>query len=197
MSGIDKKHIVVAVILAILGVITVLLLLKYMKGDPINLCVFQEDGVEYTGDYYQMDGTTIKLKDGTELKLELITYFPMQKELQFGFSLPESDNLKDKETFKMELIDAKTNSSISKAPFYISEQRDGFYCYRAVFRDAAIDVEASSDLILNIKDSSDNLQSNEVFITAKTLFTAKPFNQLDSRNIFKATLGGDEDSSAS
>lgn len=197
MGGLTKKHIVVAVILAVLGVVTVLLLLKYMKGNPVNLCVFQEDGVEYSGDFYQLDDTTLKLEDGTELELELITYFPVQKELQFGFSLPESEELKDKEPFKMELVDASTNSPVTKNPFYISEPRDGQYHYRAVFRSAEIDAEKSEDLILSIKDSTGKTLYSEVFITSKTLFTAKPFSSLDSQSVFKATLGSETDPNSS
>ena len=165
MGGLTKKHIIVAVVLAVLGIITVLLLLEYMKGNSVNLCVFQEDGVEYTGDFYQLDDTTLKLENGTELELEIITYFPVQKELQFGFSLPESKELEGKEPFKMELINASTNAPVTENPFYISELRDGEYHYRAVFRSAEIDAENSEDLILSVKDSTGKALYSEVFIT--------------------------------
>ena len=196
MSGITKKHIIVAVVLAILGIVTVLLLLKFMKGNPVNICIFQEENVEYTGDLYQMDDTTLKLKDGTELKLEVITYYPEQKELQFGFTLAESDSLKDKLPYTIELTDAVAGTSVSKEPFFISEVRDGQYCYRTVFREAAIDVEKSQDLLLTIKDEKGTELYSDIFISEKTLFTAKPFSAIDSRDIFKATLGSENDSSA-
>lgn len=196
MSGITKKHIIVAVVLAILGIVTVLLLLKFMKGNPVNICIFQEENVEYTGDLYQMDDTTLKLKDGTELKLEVITYFPEQKEFQFGFTLPESDSLKDKLPYTIELTDT-AGVSVSKEPFFISEVRDGQYCYRTVFRDAEIDVEKSQDLTLTIQDENGTELYSEVFISEKTLFTAKAFSAIDSREIFKATLGSEGDSSSS
>ncbi len=195
MNALTKKHIIVAVILAVLGIVTVLLLLQAMKGNPISICIFEEEGTEYTGDFYQMDGVALTLEDATELKLELITYFPEQKELQFGFSLPETDELKDKEPFKMELLNLAESADvpITKEPFYISELRDGRYHYRAVFRDAQIDVERSPDLTLRIKSAEGKQLSSEVFITAKTLFTAKPFDQIDSSTLFKATLGSSKE----
>ncbi|MCI8500770.1 MAG: hypothetical protein HFJ85_00890 [Oscillospiraceae bacterium] len=199
MNALTKKHIIVAVILAVLGIVTVLLLLQAMKGNPISTCIFEEDGTEYTGDYYQMDDAALTLEDGTELQLELITYFPEQKELQFGFSLPEADELKNKEPFKMELLNLaeSADSPITKEPFYISELRDGRYHYRAVFRDAQIDVERSPDLTLRIKSTEGTPLSSEVFITAKTLFTAKPFSQIDSSTLFRATLGSGEEEPSS
>ncbi len=197
MGGIKTRHIIVAVVLAVLGIITVLLLLEYMKGNPVNLCVFQEDGVEYTGDFYQLDDTTLKLENGTELGLEVITYFPVQKELQFGFSLPESEELEGKEPFKMELMNASTNTPVAKSPFYISELRDGKYHYRAVFRSAEIDAENSEDLVLTVEDLTGKTLYSEVFITSKTLFTERPFSSLDNRSVFRATLGNETESDSS
>ena len=156
MNSLTKKHIIVAVILAVLGIAAVLIVLRLGQGQTVDKRVLLWDTVEYTGKVYTTDDIDVPLSDGETITLTYMTYLQDQKELQFGFSLPVSDDLKNVEPFFLQIVDSSTGEVLSERPMFIVEERDGRYYYRAIFSDINVDVEASPDLILNVSDMEQN-----------------------------------------
>ena len=179
LKQLKPKDIITVVLLAAIAIVTVLFVFHSLKGKTVNECMIQKEGVTYSGTYYEMEQTTLALKDGSELELDFITYLPEHKELQFGFSLPESEMLVNKEPFTMKLYSAETGKEVTRSPLYAFDVRDGQYHYRAILKDAKIDVEASEDLILELKSTSGELVYSEVFIRKDTLFIENDFSKLD------------------
>lgn len=173
-----KKQIILAVILAVLAIVTVLLLMEFMKGAPANELVFLREGEEYSQPVYQMDDSSLKLKNSEELNLNLVVYIKEKNELQLGFSLPETEESKDQEPFKMELLNTETGETVTEKPIFIRELRDGNCYYRAIFLNAEIDVEASPELELNILTLDNEPLYSGVFINKSTVFTETPLSEL-------------------
>lgn len=195
MNSLTKKHIIVAVILAVLGIAAVLIVLRLGQGQTVDKRVLLWDTVEYTGKVYTTDDIDVPLSDGETITLTYMTYLQDQKELQFGFSLPVSDDLKNVEPFFLQIVDSSTGEVLSERPMFIVEERDGRYYYRAIFSDINVDVEASPDLILNVSDMEQNEQfASQVIITAKTIFTETNFDSIEK---LEATKGTSESSSES
>ncbi len=195
MNSLTKKHIIVAVILAVLGIAAVLIVLRLGQGQTVDKRVLLWDTVEYTGKVYTTDDIDVPLSDGETITLTYMTYLQDQKELQFGFSLPVSDDLKNVEPFFLQIVDSSTGEVLSERPMFIVEERDGRYYYRAIFSDINVDVEASPDLILNVSDMKKDEQfASQVIITAKTIFTETNFDSIEK---LEATKGTSESSSES
>lgn len=195
MNSLTKKHIIVAVILAVLGIAAVLIVLRLGQGQTVDKRVLLWDTVEYTGKVYATDDIDVPLSDGETITLTYMTYLQDQKELQFGFSLPVSDDLKNVEPFFLQIVDSSTGEVLSERPMFIVEERDGRYYYRAIFSDINVDVEASPDLILNVSDMKKDEQfASQVIITAKTIFTETNFDSIEK---LEATKGTSESSSES
>ena len=173
-----KKQIIIAVILAVLGIVTVLLLMRVFQGSPANELVFLRENEEYSQNVYQMDDCSIELKNGDQLDLNLIVYLKEKNEFQFGFSIPKVEELENEEPFSIEIVDVSTGKMISDKPFFVREIRDDRYYYRAIFLNAKIDVEASPDLVLKITDLEGLELYSEVFITKDTLFKEKSLEEL-------------------
>jgi len=193
LKRLKPKDIITVVLLAAIGIVTVLFVFNSLKGNTFNDCMIQEEGVTYSGTYYEMEQTALTLKDGSELELDFITYLPEHEELQFGFSLPESELLVNKEPFAMRLYSAETGKEVTKEPLYAFDIRDGQYHYRAILRDAKIDVEASEDLILELKSTTGELVYSEVFIRAETLFIEKDFSTLDDKLVIVISYNAPEE----
>ncbi len=198
MNSLTKKHIIVAVILAVLGIAAVLIVLRLGQGQTVDKRVLLWDTVEYTGKVYATDDIDVPLSDGETITLTYMTYLQDQKELQFGFSLPVSDDLKNVEPFFLQIVDSSTGEVLSERPMFIVEERDGRYYYRAIFSDINVDVEASPDLILNVSDMEQNEQfASQVIITAKTLFTETNFDSIEKLEATKDTSESSSESSES
>ncbi len=198
MNSLTKKHIIVAVILAVLGIAAVLIVLRLGQGQTVDKRVLLWDTVEYTGKVYTTDDIDVPLSDGETITLTYMTYLQDQKELQFGFSLPVSDDLKNVEPFFLQIVDSSTGEVLSERPMFIVEERDGRYYYRAIFSDINVDVEASPDLILNVSDMEQNEQfASQVIITAKTLFTETNFDSIEKLEATKDTSESSSESSES
>ena len=198
MNSLTKKHIIVAVILAVLGIAAVLIVLRLGQGQTVDKRVLLWDTVEYTGKVYTTDDIDVPLSDGETITLTYTTYLQDQKELQFGFSLPVSDDLKNVEPFFLQIVDSSTGEVLSERPMFIVEERDGRYYYRAIFSDINVDVEASPDLILNVSDMEQNEQvASQVIITAKTLFTETNFDSIEKLEATKDTSESSSESSES
>ena len=198
MNSLTKKHIIVAVILAVLGIAAVLIVLRLGQGQTVDKRVLLWDTVEYTGKVYTTDDIDVSLSDGETITLTYMTYLQDQKELQFGFSLPVSDDLKNVEPFFLQIVDSSTGEVLSERPMFIVEERDGRYYYRAIFSDINVDVEASPDLILNVSDMEQNEQfASQVIITAKTLFTETNFDSIEKLEATKDTSESSSESSES
>lgn len=198
MNSLTKKHIIVAVILAVLGIAAVLIVLRLGQGQTVDKRVLLWDTVEYTGKVYTADDIDVPLSDGETITLTYMTYLQDQKELQFGFSLPVSDDLKNVEPFFLQIVDSSTGEVLSERPMFIVEERDGRYYYRAIFSDINVDVEASPDLILNVSDMEQNEQfASQVIITAKTIFTETNFDSIEKLEATKDTSESSSESSES
>ncbi len=198
MNSLTKKHIIVAVILAVLGIAAVLIVLRLGQGQTVDKRVLLWDTVEYTGKVYTTDDIDVPLSDGETITLTYMTYLQDQKELQFGFSLPVSDDLKNVEPFFLQIVDSSTGEVLSERPMFIVEERDGRYYYRAIFSDINVDVEASPDLILNVSDMEKDEQfASQVIITAKTLFTETNFDSIEKLEATKDTSESSSESSES
>lgn len=198
MNSLTKKHIIVAVILAVLGIAAVLIVLRLGQGQTVDKRVLLWDTVEYTGKVYTTDDVDVPLSDGETITLTYMTYLQDQKELQFGFSLPVSDDLKNVEPFFLQIVDSSTGEVLSERPMFIVEERDGRYYYRAIFSDINVDVEASPDLILNVSDMEQNEQfASQVIITAKTIFTETNFDSIEKLEATKDTSESSSESSES
>ncbi len=198
MNSLTKKHIIVAVILAVLGIAAVLIVLRLGQGQTVDKRVLLWDTVEYTGKVYATDDIDVPLSDGETITLTYMTYLQDQKELQFGFSLPVSDDLKNVEPFFLQIVDSSTGEVLSERPMFIVEERDGRYYYRAIFSDINVDVEASPDLILNVSDMEQNEQfASQVIITAKTIFTETNFDSIEKLEATKDTSESSSESSES
>lgn len=198
MNSLTKKHIIVAVILAVLGIAAVLIVLRLGQGQTVDKRVLLWDTVEYTGKVYTTDDIDVPLSDGETITLTYMTYLQDQKELQFGFSLPVSDDLKNVEPFFLQIVDSSTGEVLSERPMFIVEERDGRYYYRAIFSDINVDVEASPDLILNVSDMEQNEQfASQVIITAKTIFTETNFDSIEKLEATKDTSESSSESSES
>lgn len=198
MNSLTKKHIIVAVILAVLGIAAVLIVLRLGQGQTVDKRVLLWDTVEYTGKVYTTDDIDVSLSDGETITLTYMTYLQDQKELQFGFSLPVSDDLKNVEPFFLQIVDSSTGEVLSERPMFIVEERDGRYYYRAIFSDINVDVEASPDLILNVSDMEQNEQfASQVIITAKTIFTETNFDSIEKLEATKDTSESSSESSES
>ncbi len=198
MNSLTKKHIIVAVILAVLGIAAVLIVLRLGQGQTVDKRVLLWDTVEYTGKVYTTDDIDVPLSDGETITLTYTTYLQDQKELQFGFSLPVSDDLKNVEPFFLQIVDSSTGEVLSERPMFIVEERDGRYYYRAIFSDINVDVEASPDLILNVSDMKKDEQfASQVIITAKTLFTETNFDSIEKLEATKDTSESSSESSES
>lgn len=198
MNSLTKKHIIVAVILAVLGIAAVLIVLRLGQGQTVDKRVLLWDTVEYTGNVYTTDDIDVPLSDGETITLTYMTYLQDQKELQFGFSLPVSDDLKNVEPFFLQIVDSSTGEVLSERPMFIVEERDGRYYYRAIFSDINVDVEASPDLILNVSDiEKDEQFASQVIITAKTLFTETSFDSIEELEATKDTSESSSESSES
>lgn len=198
MNSLTKKHIIVAVILAVLGIAAVLIVLRLGQGQTVDKRVLLWDTVEYTGKVYTTDDIDVPLSDGETITLTYMTYLQDQKELQFGFSLPVSDDLKNVEPFFLQIVDSSTGEVLSEQPMFIVEERDGRYYYRAIFSDINVDVEASPDLILNVSDMEKDEQfASQVIITAKTLFTETNFDSIEKLEATKDTSESSSESSES
>ena len=198
MNSLTKKHIIVAVILAVLGIAAVLIVLRLGQGQTVDKRVLLWDTVEYTGKVYTTDDIDVPLSDGETITLTYMTYLQDQKELQFGFSLPVSDDLKNVEPFFLQIVDSSTGEVLSERPMFIVEERDGRYYYRAIFSDINVDVEASPDLILNVSDMKKDEQfASQVIITAKTLFTETNFDSIEKLEATKDTSESSSESSES
>lgn len=197
MNSLTKKHIIVAVILAVLGIAAVLIVLRLGQGQTVDKRVLLWDTVEYTGKVYTTDDIDVPLSDGETITLTYMTYLQDQKELQFGFSLPVSDDLKNVEPFFLQIVDSSTGEVLSERPMFIVEERDGRYYYRAIFSDINVDVEASPDLILNVSDMEQNEQfASQVIITAKTIFTETNFDSIEKLEATKDTSESSSESAA-
>lgn len=194
MNSLTKKHIIVAVILALLGIAAVFIVLRLGQGETVDKRVLLWDSVEYTGKVYTTEDVDVPLSNDETITLTYMAYLQDQKELQFGFSLPVSDELKNVEPFFLQIVDSSTSEVLSERPIFLVEERDGRYYYRAVFSDIEVDVEASPDLILNVSDMKTGEQfASQVIITAKTLFTETNFDSIEK---LEATKGISSESSS-
>lgn len=196
MSAINKKQIIVAISLAVLAIGAVILFMVYMKGDTIDKYVFLFKGTEYSGKTYTTENVKVPMNDGKEIELTYITYLQDQKEYQFGFSIPEEERLTREVPYDMEIVNTKSNETVSREPLFAAEKRDGRYYYRTVFSNANIDVEASPDLTLIIRDSDGKELASHVIVTAKTLFTSAELDSLQKREYTKDASESGSDSSS-
>ncbi|MGI5897446.1 MAG: hypothetical protein ACOX6U_10955 [Oscillospiraceae bacterium] len=190
MSAQTKKQIIIAVILAAVAIAAVLIFLFTGRGDTIDKYVFAFEGEEHTGKVYTTDDITLALNNGEELPMTFIVYLQDKQEYQFGTSVPEEERLKTEEPYQFEIVNAETGEIVGSKPIFIAGSRNGRYYYRIIFRDTPIDVEASPDLKMVVRDLDGNEVASQVIVTAKTLFTEADWDSLKK-------LQGTVDSSSS